>query len=341
MSPRTLPGRGRAGLTLALLLVIGGCDTATAPPFEVSGTGNLSGILFLDRDRSGTFDPSAGDSALGNIHLVVYTRGSNEVLAGADTHSGADGRFSFTNLPAGTHSLQIDTTGNSAVVAFCNNPLPVSIYIDETTFAPVDARGGCVITIVDAELKSLGTRVTVRGTVTSTLSQISTGTVYLEDETGGIQVFSPTGATFAIGDILEVSGNLATFSNELELTSATVNTVTPGTPLTPVDVTAEEMAAAAGDPRANLQGRLIRIKAGKLLDVFTTGGGRNAQIDDGTSVVTVRYDSHVVPSVADLAAHFTAGKCYDWTGILKAFTSPAVELFPRSFSDVTEVTCPS
>lgn len=324
----------------AALLAAVACSTSTAPPFVVTGSGSLSGILFLDQDRSGTFDPSSGDQALANVHLLVYTRGTTEVIAGADTRTDSAGRFQFTNLPAGTHSLQVDTTGLGPNVAFCNNPLPVSIYINENTFVPVDGRGGCVISIADAETMALGTRVTVRGTVTSSLAQISTGQAYLEDETGGIQVFSPTGATFAIGDIIEVSGNLAVFSNELEITGGTVNTVTPGTPLVPLNITAADAAAAAGDQRANLQGRLVRIPAAKLIDVFTTGGGRNAVIQDATGSVAVRYDSHVVADTTTLKTTFTAGKCYDWIGILKAFTSPPVELFPRSLSEVTEVACP-
>ena len=324
----------------ALFLAAAACSTSPAPQFVVSGTGTLTGILFYDKDRSGTFDPSAGDSALKNIHLLVYTRGTTDVLANADTHTDSAGRFSIADLPAGTHSLQIDTVGNSALVAFCNNPLPVSIYISETSFVSVDGRGGCVITIQEAELKSLGTRVTVRGTVTATLGQISTGQAYVEDATGGIQIFSPTGPTFAIGDVIEVSGTLAVFSNELELSGGTINTVSPGTPLVATDITTADASAAAGDQRANLQGRLVRVKAGKLLDAFTTGGGRNAVIDDGAGTLTVRIDSHVIADATTLPTTFTVGKCYNWTGILKAFTTPPVELFPRSLSDVTEVPCP-
>ena len=332
----------RAGdwLAAALLLAIGGCSLSPAPQFQATGTGSLSGLLYYDRDANGIYDPSAGDSALGNVHLVVYARGTTQILPGADTHTDASGRFSITNLPVGTSSLQIDTTGNSAVVAFCNNPLPVSIYINETNFVSVNGQAGCVISIFAAEASSLGTRVTVTGTVTSTLAQISTGELYIEDATGGIQLFSPTGPTVALGDVVQVSGTLATFDNETELSPATINTDMPGTPLTPFDVTSLAAGSAAGDIHANLQGRLIRIKAGKLLDVFTTGAGRNAQIDDGSGAVTVRFDSHVVSDTTVLKTTYTAGHCYNWTGILKAFTNPGVELFPRSLADVTEVTCP-
>jgi hypothetical protein len=332
--------RLRAAVVAAAVLGSAGCSMSPAPQYQVTGTGALSGLLFFDRDHNGIFDPSAGDTILPNVHLVVYARGTTDVLAGADTHTDAAGRFSIANLPLGTQSLQIDTTGISAVVAFCNNPLPVSIYLNETAFVTIDGRGGCVIPIGDAEQKSLGTRVTVSGTVTSSLAQISTGQSYIEDESGGIQVFSPTGKTFNIGDVVEISGNLATFSNELELSSATVNSVTPGTPLTPTVVTTAQAAAAAGDAKADLQGRLILIKAAKLLDNFSTGAGRNAQIDDGSGPVAVRFDSHVVSDTTAIKANFTTGKCYNWTAIEKAFTSPGIEIFPRALTDVVEVPCP-
>ncbi len=340
MTSTPSPRRSRLRVAALLLLVGAACSQDPAPPYVVTGTGTLSGILYLDRDQNGIFDPAAGDSALPNVHLQVFNRGTTTVLTGADTHTDASGRFTISNLPAGTQSLQVDTTGISGVVAFCNNPVPVSIYLNESNFVSVNGTGGCVIKIVDAEAKSLGTRVTISGTVTSSLAQISTGQAYIEDSTGAIQLFSPSGHSFNIGDVIEVAGTLATFSNELELSPVTINSVTPGTPLTPADVTALQAAAAGGDSKANLQGRLVRIKAGKLIDVFTTGAGRNAQINDGTGAITVRFDSHVVSDTTTLKTTYTAGHCYNWTAIVKAFTSPAIELFPRSLSDVTEVTCP-
>ncbi len=340
------PSRARRGpliltcIALAALGTASGCSIKPARPFTVSGTGGLDGIVFLDRDQNGLYDPSAGDSAMANVHLIVQVRGTSAALAGGDVHSGVDGRFDVSDLPAGTHWLRVDTTGMGSVVSFCENPKSVSIYISETQFVTLDGRTGCVITIAAAEQQSLGARITVRGTVTSTVNQISTGQAYIEDETGGVELFSPTGPSFQIGDVIEVSATLAAFNNEFELSPVTVNSVQSGTPLAPADVTSKDAADAGSDIHANLQGRLIRIKAGKLLDVFTTGGGRNAVVDDGSGAVAVRFDSHVVADTTTLKTTFTAGKCYDWTGILKAFTNPPVELFPRSLSEATEVACP-
>jgi hypothetical protein len=339
MARRIIRGRSAGLIAIILAAVAGACSMQLAPQFSVSGTGDLSGLLFLDRDQNGRFDPSAGDSALANVHVLVYELGTTDVIAGGDTHTDADGRFSISNLPAGTHALQIDTTGISASVSFCLNPVPVSIYLDEDNFVSVDGRVGCVISIADAEAMPLGSHITIRGTVTSSLAQISTGQAYLEDESGGIQLYSPTGPSFAIGDIIEVSGTLSTYSNEFEVTPATINSVSPGQPLAPTVATTADAANAGSDPQADLLGRLLTIKAAKLLDVFTTGGGRNAVIDDGSGALTVRFDSHVVADTTTLKTTYEAGKCYDWTGILKAYTNPSAEFFPRTLSDVSEVSC--
>ena len=336
MTQHSSTGRRRSHALVPLLGAamlagaIASCSESPAPPFTVGGTGTLTGLLFLDRAGNGIFDPSSGDSALPNVHVFVEVRGGTQTIPGADTHTDANGRFTFDSLPAGTQALVIDTTGLSGVASLCTNPIPVSIYPSESQFLTVTAKGGCVISVAQAKALPQGSHVTVVGTVTSSFAQISTGEAYVQDSTGGIQLFDPTGPSFSIGQVIQVSGTLATFDNELELSPDAVASVTAGTPLTPVVVTTAQVAGAGGNLQASILGQLVTIQSAQLIDVFTTGAGRNAQINDGSGAVTVRFDSHVVSDTTVLKTTFTAGQCYTWTGIVQRLHQPGDRVLPEN-----------
>src|SRR5688572_27581477 len=142
------------GVGCALLLGTAACEDDLPPVFEVPGTGNVEGLVFLDADRSGTYDPSAGDRLLNNVNVRLVERGTNQTLARGQARSDSTGRFNITGVQVGTHQLVIDTAGVGAGVSFCQNPIPVTINVSETLFQQIGARGGCVITISEAEALS-------------------------------------------------------------------------------------------------------------------------------------------------------------------------------------------
>lgn len=331
-------------LSIGALAVACGNDEP-APPFEVNGTGTLEGLLFFDANRDGIFDPSAHDSVLGNVNVSLRERGTTSVIAGSTTSTNVAGRFTLTGLPVGTHDLVIDTTGIGNGVAFCQNPIPVTIYVNEPQFSNVAARAGCVITIAEAEAKAQGQTSTITGIVTARPNQISgtSGFWYIEDRTGGTQLFGLTGGrTIAVGDSVEVTGTLTTFSNELEFVApGQINVLVPNVrTITPLVVTTKQAATPTtlNDP---LLGRLVQVKKAQQKTAFTSGGGRNATFDDGSGAVTVRIESGLVTNSADVTTTFpltTPGKCYDITGILRNFTS-GPQLTPRSLSEMVEVPC--
>ena len=333
-------------LLMAAAVALSACESGEpAPPFEVAGTGSLEGFLFFDANGDGLFDPSAGDRALNNVHLSLRERNTSSVIAGSTATTDSNGRFVLSGLPVGTHDLVIDTTGVGAGTAFCQNPLPVDIHLNETQFSEVAARAGCVISIADAEKKAAGSVVTVAGIVTARPNQISasSGYWYIEDATGGTQLFGIAlgGHTIAVGDSVEVTGTLSLFSGELEISNGQVNSYAAAVrQIQPVTVTTKQ-AADASDPTANLQGRLIKISKARQTSEFSAGGGRNATFDDGSGAITVRIESALVPTAGDVATTYpltTPGKCYDITGILRDFSTGA-QLTPRSLTEIVEVAC--
>src|SRR5687768_7962688 len=112
----------RALAALAVIAAVA-CSDEVDPPFEVAGTGSLEGVIFLDADRNGRFDPSSGDRLLPNVRVRLQQRGTSQVIAGGQATTAASGRFTLTGLPVGSHELAIDTVGIGAGVAFCQNPI--------------------------------------------------------------------------------------------------------------------------------------------------------------------------------------------------------------------------
>jgi hypothetical protein len=329
---------------LCAMLVLGtaaACDSEPAPQFAIEGTGNLQGLLFFDANNDGLFDPSAGDTALKNVHVLVQERGTTSTIAGGSALTDANGRFSLTSLPIGSHALAIDTAGVGTSVVFCQNPVPVDVFISETQFVSVNGKTGCLVTIFVAESKPLNTPITVKGVVTSFTGQIAGLTTYIEDATGGLQIRGSFSPALAIGDLVEIQGTLSSFNNELQVLNPKVNSTQPGTALTPLAVTTQQIQDNGSPITANLQGRLVTVSAAKIGDAFLTGGNRNVLINDGSGPTYARLETAPFPTVAALPTTYPVGKCYDITGIVRGFSNPPVELVPRSANDIVEVTCKS
>ena len=333
----TLPGAA-----LLALLGVAGCGDDLLPAYEPAGTGSLSGRVFFDAHRNGTFEPLAGDEALDGVELAVMERGTSQILAGGTARTDAQGQFSITGLPPGTHDLRINPETVRAGVAICQNPLPTTVYLDETRYEPVPGRGGCVIEIAEAEARPLGSPVTIQGIVTSFPGQMDAGYTFLEDATGGIRIFDSSleGQGIEIGDRIEVSGTMAAFNDDLQLTSVTVNAIEKDAATPQVNTVTTGFVAAAGSPPSNpVQGVLVRVNRAKVVTGFGQSGLniQNGLIDDGSGSVQIRIEDGVADRNT-LNAVMKTGSCYDVTGITGNFRGTA-QLFPRALSDIVEVPC--
>lgn len=329
--------RSVAGLAM-LALMLGGCADV-APPLQISGSGDVEGFIYFDASEDRVFDPSDGDFPLANVGVVVRNRGTEDAFGSATT--GADGRFSVTSVPVGTHDLFIDTLTVPAGISVCQNPLLVSVYIAETRFSEVNGRPGCLITILAAKDANVGDFVIVRGVVTSAPNQIEASFAYIEEATGGLFLFAPSlsGQGIVVGDVIEVGGNTALFSGQFELTNVVLREVVTGGPApVPLLVTTAQIAASGPDPFDDLQNRFVRVENAELLEAFAaSGNNQNSTIDDGSGVVAIRIDDGVADRTT-LDNILTAGACYDINGFAANFNGGA-QIFPRSLADIVEVTC--
>jgi MYXO-CTERM domain-containing protein len=209
-------------------------------------------------------------------------------------------------------------------------------------------RGAATIAEVraqDAELRArwIGHSVRVRGTALTTRSNFTANRTQfmLRDATGAIQVFDfEPGTEFAIGDELEVVGELGQFFGATQIAG-------PGLRITPTGMTMAVQARVVTigellmDPEA-YEGHLIQIRDADFVMPLTTwevscgGGGCNYDVTDGTGTLSVR-----IWEATNLARTGAPSWGFDISGVLSQRaaggpngTREGYQLWPRSIEDV-------
>lgn len=342
--PRMPHRTRRLAAASALLLVTSlgaACADDPAPLFEPEGFGEIEGRLYYDADNNAQFTPVGGDTVLAGVSVLLLERAS-EVRLDSTTTS-ASGVFSFADVKPGTHSVfVVDDPDLTANLIFCLNPINSSVYLGELAFLSVPAKLGCVIRIRAAKDTAQGRPVTIAGVVTAGQGTYRGDNLYLQDITGGMQVFGvPAAAALQPGDSVEISGNMGVFNGELQLVQPRVapNILRGGPVPDPEVATTGEIAQSVQTSGAKsiFVGLLTKVQA-VTVGTFDAGSTpRNAPINDGSGAIDMRLDGNVVSSMP--STFFQAGTCYDITGIV-GFFNGTPQIKPRGTADVTPVTCP-
>lgn len=190
----------------------------------------------------------------------------------------------------------------------------------------------------------LGEWITIRGVITVS-DQFRTGTgasgpSYLQDETGGFAVFSPSAVSeqVQIGDEVTIVGRVTQFFglNQLDETAIIVEHHGSNNTITPVVVTAQQIANDGAQGVELYEGMLVRING---VTVNTSvwhveGSGTNYRINDGTAEIDIRIN-HAVDFVGQPAP----SGVFDVIGVVSQFRpgSPYIggyQLMPRFSDDI-------
>ncbi|SDB44719.1 Por secretion system C-terminal sorting domain-containing protein [Flavobacteriaceae bacterium MAR_2010_188] len=181
-----------------------------------------------------------------------------------------------------------------------------------------------LITIAEARDTALGTKVWIEGTLT--VSDQFGNTAYIQDETGGIAIFSDmvtAEGLYQIGDQLKVIGTLSAFNNQIQISDLeVVEFLGQGSLIEPITITLAQIE--------DYRGQLVRIN-----DVNFLGsdpilfGNSNFVISDETATGELRIDA----DVDDLVGKTKPDYCQEVVGIVGRYRE-LNQLLPRQASDL-------
>lgn len=332
MKTRDFAGRAAAALFAAALLA--GCEPDTAPPFTIDEPGAVEGLLYYDADNDNVFDPSDGDYALQGVRVRFTVRGDTTQVYATAT-SDAQGRLRVQGLPAGTADALFDLTTLPAGVQVCMNPQPVTVLPGQTRFFRVETRNACLILIEDVKELPVdaGARALVRGVVTARQGAFRADNAYVQDATGGIQIFGvPAALGLVEGDVVEAGGVVGEFNGEIQLEGLTsVRKVGTADLISPRLLTPEQFRSRA------FESELVRMEDLRVVSVGAadTQGRFSVRVDPATGPADYTFDLRIEgPGTGLTPASFTVGTIYDVVGIASVFGGNA-QLKPRKPQDVT------
>ncbi len=186
----------------------------------------------------------------------------------------------------------------------------------------------------EPELK--GQTVTVEGTVTVANNIIGSKTYYIQDATGGINIFDSS-QEVTVGQKVRITGTVEFYRGLTEIKPTSVEVKGEGDSITPKDISIAQLNNyATAEPK---EGMLVTVQ-GKVTDVPATasGGGYNVTLEDSGKATTVRV---MTTTGIDTANILKVGSSYVITGIAGQYdsTSPfdtGYQIFPRNDQDITE-----
>lgn len=186
--------------------------------------------------------------------------------------------------------------------------------------------------------KLLNDTVTVEGIVTTANNVVGSNTFYIEDGTGGINIFGSS-QEVTVGSKVKVTGQVLFYRGLSEIKPVSVEVISSGHTLTTKFI--KKLAVLNNYNTAEpVEGTLVKIR-GKVTDVpaSPSGGGYNITLtDDAGKSTIVRVMQTTGINVPD---SIKKDGTYTLTGILSQYdsTSPytgGYQIFPRNAEDVQE-----
>jgi predicted extracellular nuclease len=281
---------------------------------------------------------------LSDLHAEIPVPAGFEVISTPPGAALSGGRIEWTVTELASGATEAATVQLQSPWTYLSD-LVKGYYVESADGAyrsygpplPVAVEGGAIPIATARTLD--GETVTVEGTATMYTDGFyagSTGTkFYVEDETGGIQVYCPGGkdlVSVEVGDRVRVTGEIEVYRDSLEIIPSTY----------PDDVAVLESGGAVSQPNPvtlaeatkdeNLPGRLIVVEGlTTRIEEFTYSYEADLMDDEGNLLlVYVEKDTGVTTEPLDV------GKLYRVTGISELYSGDW-QIKPRFQTDFAEI----
>lgn len=292
----------------------------------------IEGVVFRDDDASGTVN--AGDTPGAGFEVRLY-RGTAATGTPIDTATtSAGGAFAFDLLAPGDYTIEV-VPPTPAVEIVGGTSYTVSLAAGEDRTVALQFTGTLLSSIAEAIAQPTGTTVVFEGVVTVPQGAFRTDNAYVQDPSGGVQVFGiPAELGLAAGDSVRVVGVRGEFNGQPQINNPVVTEIGTGTVPAPRVVTGAQVNART------FEGQLVTVPGATVTAVSgsATSTAYNVTLSDaaGTSFVLRVSGSGVgIPQT-----FFTVGQKLNVTGVLGSFRGTA-QLLPRSAADVSAVAAPT
>lgn len=166
------------------------------------------------------------------------------------------------------------------------------------------------ISIADARSKAKGETVIIEGIVTTDTGLWGGSTFYMQDETAGMFIY-PSSASVKPGDKVRVTGQLTTYSNEVELENTTIEFLSSG------NVVPEPIIITPTGVNEATQGELVKLENITISELTEANYGTaefQAEADNGEKVLVV-HDNRTGSDYNELIKHYNEGDKVHLIGI--------------------------
>ena len=172
-----------------------------------------------------------------------------------------------------------------------------------------------------ARALGVGAVVKVRGIVTFVQAGATTNTVFMQDRTGGLALYSAVSNSLLQGDSVEVKGTLTEFRGLMEMTVDSVTILGQG--LTVPDAKVITIAQAS----EFYESQLVTVRTVRFVESGSFAGNTTNHVSDGGNQLDVR-----IPNLSPLVGQTIPAGMIDLTGVLGQFDA-RYQLIPRTTAD--------